>query len=308
MGTEFEDRFMLRPDSITNRKEVVVFNENTENLNVHAGNGGDIVEVYGTKSPSTRVTTGGGSDLAFINRTIAAGTLILDTGSSNDNVVVRGTDAGTGTFIYTQAGNDTVSVGSTAGENNGDLSKISGVLRLFGGASAGEDRLFVNDRGATGGHGYYVTPTGISTLGGLAARSGFRGIIYDQSMEFVRVDGTDQDNFFSVVPGTTRFHIDGNLEGTRDQMVLNGGGDGRMHQFSGESGRFTFTNGFGDVSYEEIEGAFSVSAISQSPSSSAMSFARFVDQGDDDDDALHCGGEFEALDGVFGELDCTSVV
>ena len=308
MGVEVEDRFVLRPDSVTNRKEIVVFDENTENLNVHGGAGADIVEVFGTKSPATRVTTGGGADRAFINRTIAAGTLILDTGASNDNVVVRATDEGSGTYIYTQSGDDTISVGSTTGENFGDLSKISGVLRLFGGASAGEDRLFVNDRGAVGDYGYYVTPNGISTLGGMSARDGFRGIIYDQAIEFVRVDGTDQDNFFSVVPGTTRFHIDGNLENSRDLMVLNGGGDGRMHQFGGESGRFTFTNGFGDVSYEEIEGAFSASQNSQSRASAAMSLSRFVDAGDDDDEALPCHGELEAMDGVFGDFECFPVV
>ena len=121
---------------------------------------------------------------------------------SSDRVIVYRTGAGTTTSINTNNHNDFLFIGSTAGQDNGDLGQINGPLSLIGGSNdpGGEDRLLVNDRGASGDFGYRVGPTYVVD-NTIPARSGFAGIRYDASIELVRFEASDGQNTVEVTPG-----------------------------------------------------------------------------------------------------------
>ncbi len=263
-GTGGIDRYMLRTQSLSNLVERVLFDGNTERLNANPGNGNDIVTVFGSLAPITQISTGQGDDLVQVESTSGAQSLLIETGFGNDDINVRTTSTGASVVLRGEGGNDVFRIGSTAAENDGNLGRIRGRIHVNGGVSAIEDRLLVNDRGATGAYDYFVSSTQVVDLGSASSlpRDIFAGVFHN-SVEFVRVDGTDQQNQFNVRPGdTTRFYIDGNLpvqgqlNGLRGDYLnlLGDGSDGRWLTTDNKgNGVWRFTDGTQDVRFESIE-------------------------------------------------------
>ncbi len=263
-GSSVIDRVDLWPTYVARKGENVVYDGNHESLMVDTGDNDDIVRVYGSRSPDVDVLTRSGFDLMFVHRTTAVDSMVLDAGIGNDVINVFATNAGSELRAYGQEGNDNFNVGSTLASDDGNFNLLSGDLYLAGGE--GVDRMYANDRGVEGAYDYYLADQEITNLNaaGSFARPSFAGVDY-ASVEFSRLDGTDQQNYFSVQPSSSvRMYVDGNLpevfigDPEADGDFLNVLGDplqdGRELYMTGEGqGVWTFTNGFKDVAFENIE-------------------------------------------------------
>ena len=264
-GSSLIDRVDVYPTYVSRKTENVVYDENQEKVTVDTGDNDDIVNLYGSLSQDLTVNTRSGFDLMFVHRTIGAGDIVMDAGIGNDVVNVFATTAGTDLTVYGQGGNDNFNVGSTMAGNNGNFAKLQGDLSLLGGP--GSDRVYANDRGVTAAYDYYMDGQQITNLNapGSYARPSFTGINY-ASMEFSRLDGTDQQNHFSVMPSTSvRMHVDGNLpeagdladpqrDGDSLEVLGDPVQDGRQLYMTGPNrGVWKFAIGFKDIAFENIE-------------------------------------------------------
>ena len=264
-GSSVIDRVNISPTVVSRTSENVVYDHRTESLNVDTGDNDDIVQVYGSKAPEVEVLTRSGFDLVFVHRTADVDTMILDTGIGNDVVNVYSTTSGSELLVYTQEGNDNFNVGSTKASDDGNFGRIRGELRLNGGD--GTDRVYANDRGATGAYDYYMNGQEIANLAGEGsfARPSFAGIHF-ATVEFSRLDGTDQQNYFSVERSSNvRMFVDGNLpeagelinplaDGDFLNVLGDPAADGRQLYLTGPGkGVWKFADGSKDVAFENIE-------------------------------------------------------
>ncbi|MCH2181384.1 MAG: hypothetical protein MK108_05200 [Mariniblastus sp.] len=287
-GSSLIDRVDVYPTYVSRKTENVVYNQNQEKVVVDTGDNDDIVKLYGSLSQDLTVNTRSGFDLMFVHRTIGAGNVVLDAGIGNDVVNVYATTPDSDVTVYGQGGDDNFNVGSTLASDNGNFAKLQGALNLVGGP--GSDRVYANDRGVTAAYDYYMDGQQITNLNapGSYARPSFAGINYS-SVEFSRLDGTDQQNHFSVMPSTSvRMHVDGNLpeaselaDPQRDGDFLDVLGDplqdGRQLYMTGPGqGVWKFAIGFQDVAFENIE------AMQDSDEIPMFGGGNQGDQGDDD--------------------------
>ena len=176
--------------------------EGIENLFVRTLKGDDVVNFSGSPAAFVDLKTNTGNDRVTITGTESIETLNVSTGAGRDRVFVRQTDVGTSVYLNTNNDDDFIFVGSTANQNDGDLNKIMGRLHVKGGINSpnGEDRLLINDHGATGDFDYRIHPTWIVNLPYADSPSRtFAGINYDPSIELVRLEGSDGENYFEVI-------------------------------------------------------------------------------------------------------------
>lgn len=215
------------------------------------------------------------TDGSFTNAGRNDGVLLRGSATGRDVFLVTSTLVGTTTRIDTQGGADLVSVGSTAGDDRGDLDPLQGLLTLDTGS--GNDLVHVNDRGAgydalrsggvpkplndaatqsgaitfqnTAKFNYRLDPTSLRNdiftpkpqdaalglIGGLART--FAGIDYvGGELERFELVGTDNVNVFTVLPSTTTtLFVDGKLPVSG--VALFGGGDYLNLDTTGTTGR-----------------------------------------------------------------------
>ena len=264
-GTSLVDRIKLSTNSIRNGVERVFFNGNTESLTIDTSFGNDTITVTGSNAPNTTILGQQGNDNVIVTSTSGGSTILIDTGIGNDNFTIGSTTAGSQLILRGQGGDDEFRIGSSQADNNGNLGRIRGVVTINGGIQDTEDRLTVNDHGANSTYDYFVSPTIITNLQGANStpRPNFAGLNHS-AVEFLRLDGTDKQNYFAVRPSmTTRYYIDGNLPtqatvgNSRGDFlnILGDGSDGRTLGTDGQgNGVWRFTNGLQDVRFESIEG------------------------------------------------------
>jgi FG-GAP-like repeat/PLAT/LH2 domain/FG-GAP repeat len=258
----------------------------TMTVNASAGTGPDTINVQAL-------------DAAFgANTTINA----TDNG---DHVTVEATAGATNRWtINGGMGADTFDVGSTPTDNNGDLDNIAGRLTVLGGSPAAPanafpntvdptgqvDVLYLNDRGDGGKRNYRVGDFSNDGVDNPAVEAepdssgparAFAGVSYDATMDYVRLDGTDDVNIFDVRPSlTTQYFIDGNLP--PPGQCLKGGGDylrldttgttGRkLHITSPGAGFWSFTSGHRPVDFESIERFNHVDVLATAPDAGTSS-------------------------------------
>jgi hypothetical protein len=282
-------------------------------LTIDAGPGGNrlvVSDLGGPASTNAVVTDNRITGMAPADITYAASGGTFTDGPASDGILLRGSNTGSDTFLVASTlalstttiegngGADTVNIGSTPPDNNGNLDTIAGPLRVIGGnpgapaaafpntvdPTGQTDVLYLNDRGATGKQNYRVgdyTNDGVDnplvaaeTSPSTPARA-FAGVSYDATMDYVRVDGTDDVNTFDVRPSlTTQYYIDGNLPAPGG--CLPGGGDYLRLDTTGTTGRklhitapgagfWSFTSGHRPVDFESIERFNHVDVLATAP-------------------------------------------
>lgn len=264
-GSSVIDRVDVWPTYVARKQENVVYDQNHESVVIDTGSNDDIVQIYGSRSADMTVLTRSGFDLMFVHRTTDVDKMVLDMGVGNDVVNVYTTTPDSDLVVYAQDGNDNFNVGSTLAGDDGNLSRLQGELNLIGGP--GSDRVYANDRGVAVAFDYYMDDQQITNLDAVGShiRPTFSGVNY-ASVEFSRLDGTDQQNYFSVQPSSSvRMFVDGNLpeagqladplaEGDFLNVLGDPLQDGReLHMTGPSKGVWKFANGFKDVAFENIE-------------------------------------------------------
>ena len=264
LGTSDADRIAIRTTRFLYDNEVVIFDENTERVRLSSDTGNDRIVVFGSRSPLTEVFAGEGNDNFVINGGSRADTINLNGDNGNDTFLVRKTTVDTTTNLFGNAGNDRFNIGSTVGQDDGNLGLIRGDLNIAGGVNDddGEDQLIANDNGVNAAYSYRVAPLSIQPIAGPAnlPRANFAGINYNSSIEYVRLDGTAQANLFEVVASqTTRYFLDGNSPtntvGDRLNLIFqsNDGRDLNVTNQTQGNGFITFGNGNELVQFQSIE-------------------------------------------------------
>ena len=261
MGSPQADRVDIRPRVFDREGEYITYDENNETVNYETLGSNDIANVFGTSASEFFANLGVGNDTVnvFSTSTPLASTRFefsLASGSDTGNVYRVSENATL--EIYGQDGSDNFNVGSTLNTDDGNLNLIRGTLFIGGGTqdAEGADSLQVNDRGNTVvPYNYTITDRRFSHLPGPnnIARP-FSSFGYN-GMEFVYANGTDERNIFDVTASAdTVIRVDGNLHPTAGDIlnVFVGGGDSMMFG-SPASGFLTFTGGFRNVSFQEIE-------------------------------------------------------
>ena len=264
VGTDLADRIAVRTTRLIYDDEIVIFDENTEQVNTNAGNGNDRIVVFGSRASFTGINASNGNDVFVVNSTAQADEFTLAGGEGNDTFNVTRIAAATSINLFGNQGSDRFNIGSTIGADNGNLGTIRGDLNVIGGGNAvgTEDQLIVNDTQGNGAFSYSITPTRIDAIAGPnnLPRDNFAGIGYDAGIEFVRLDGTTFANFFQITASpTTRFFIDGNAPSSNvgDQLtVVFQANDGRqLFETNPQLGNgfVSFTNGNEIIQFENIE-------------------------------------------------------
>lgn len=258
-GTQFIDRVDVLSGAVVRSGEPVVYNSQTERLTLDTGGNIDVLNVFGLSVASTNVLTRGGSDVVNIVRTATptddAVNLVVDLGNGNDTASIGSVAANTNVWIFGQSGSDFINVGSTLGQDNGNLNNIAGALRLLGGA--GQDTVYINDNNATADYSYYLTDNVLTNLQrpNSVNRTLFSAIRFDE-VERVRFDASQGDNFTSLVSSTsTEFIVDGNADD--DFLFVTGDIEDRELTAGAESGRYRFFDGSRDVTFVGYSGFIS---------------------------------------------------
>ena len=311
IGTGGADRIAVRTTRLIYDDELVIFDENTEQLNADSLEGSDRIVVFGSRSPNTAVNSGAGNDVFVVNSTAQASAINLAGDFGNDTFNVTRIAELTSINLFGNQDTDRFNIGSTVGADNGNLGTIRGDLNVFGGSNAAgsEDQLIVNDTAGNGAFSYNVTPTRIDAIPGPAnqPRDNFAGIGYDSSVEFVRLDGTTFANLFRVTASqSTRFFIDGNdpNSGVGDQLsVVFQPNDGRqLFQTNTQLGNgfVSFANGNENIQFANIE-----TPVLASGDTGALTIPDGFDFGNFADDVFEELDEDDLVDldvelGVFG--------
>ncbi len=269
-GTPTGDVIDIRAKRVFSAMERVVYDVDTERLEVHGENGPDTITLFSSLASQTQITSHFGLDYITIQSTGPTESIDIDLGSGDDTIVVKSTKSQSTTTIAGQEGDDTFHIGSTP-ENFGRLGRIRGPVSITGGENSfgGEDIIMVNDKGSLGSFGYHIGPGAIGWTSGPAADGNllFAGISFDSAIEMARLDGTPFANRFDVTPSQdTRLFIHGNLPGsgeaTKDTIYLH---EAALHganltitdQAFGE-GFWDFTDGSEIVEFSSIEAVFEV--------------------------------------------------
>jgi hypothetical protein len=240
----------------------------------------------------------------FNNGATNDGVLLRGSNNGGDTFLVQSTLSGSTTKIVGNDGADTFRIGSTPADNNGDLDGIAGFLTIVGGNPAAPaapfatnvdptgqvDLLYVNDRGDGGKRNYRIgdftndsvdNPLVQDDNDPATPARAFAGVAYDSTMEYVRLDGTDDVNIFDIRPSlTTQYFIDGNLPPPGE--CIKGGGDFLRLDTTGTTGRklhltavgegfWSFTSGHRPVGFESIERFNHVDIFATAPDSGTSS-------------------------------------
>ncbi len=277
-GNALSNLLVVRETQIEFGAQRTIYDVATERMTINGLDGIDLIDIHGSSAAVTRVNGGNGNDQITVISTNLAPQITLDGQAGDDVFTIRRTLAGSRITALGNSGDDLFNIGSTATEDNGDLNTIQGIVSITAGTNgtAGQDRLYANDRGVGAAYSYYFGPTGIRTIPGplAVARPLFVGINYDSSLELARLDGTQFANFFSVIPSQfTTYYIDGNLPNpvvqNGDQIFLQTTpGDGHILHITSPSlgsGYWDFTNGTKEVRFENIELLFSKNIGSPGP-------------------------------------------
>lgn len=253
VGTVLNDFLTLRSGVASTPFQRILYNDNTEVMNLLTGGSGDNVQVFGVTSPETNIDAGPGHDLVFVNSTFGTAPtkeLNVDLGLGNDNMVVRGTQADTTTTIRGREGNDNISLGSSYAENSGNLDLIQGHVNIFG--DEDDDRIYMNDFARTASYNYDVGPTYVRNGG--SPSNFFAGITYDGTIETLRLDATNYRNHINVNASfDTKLSFFGN--GGYNTIDLLGDPDADGREFFGTDGGqgfWRFDNGFKDVFFSDF--------------------------------------------------------
>ncbi len=222
-------------------------------------NGDDSYEYFlnGTGSGLVAVSDSGDG----VDDITLTGTTKIDNVTVTNNSVTRGNEVLTYTAleeyltVNTKGGNDIINVESTAatmiettidgangadrfgvaGPGNkddelGNLSMIEGKLIIRAGKNhpadpASRDELVLHDKNGVELFDYRIEPYSVTNLvNTVAPPRTFAGVYFDETLEYVRVNGTEAVNKFSVRPSpNTIFHVDGNEPCVGDCTL--GGGD-----------------------------------------------------------------------------------
>ena len=261
MGSPQADRVDIRPRVFDREGEYITYDQNTETINYETLGSNDIANVFGTSASEFLANLGVGNDTVNIYSTSTPldstrFEFSLATGSDTGNVFRVSESASV--EIYGQDGTDNFNVGSTLITDDGNLNLIRGSLFIGGGTqdAEGSDSLQINDRGNTlVPYNYIVTDRRFThSPGPNNIERPFDSFGYN-GLEFVFATGTDERNIFDVVASAeTVIRVDGNLHPTAGDIlnVFVGGGDSTMFG-SPASGFLTFTGGFRNVSFQEIE-------------------------------------------------------
>lgn len=200
-----------------------------------SGTGIDEVEVIGsTKIDNVTVTS---NRVTRVNEVLTYTDmeeyLTVNTKGGNDVVNVLSTAS---TMIETtidgENGADRFGVAGPGNENDelGNLDTIQGKLIIIGGNNHpsdpdSRDELVLHDKDGVELFDYRIEPHSVTNLpNSVAPPRDFAGVYFDETLEFVRVNGTEASNKFSVRPSPyTIFHVDGNEPCAGDCTF--GGGD-----------------------------------------------------------------------------------
>lgn len=286
IGESGDDTIRIGVGTLSDISQPVTIISGTNRDTVIANDSVDSLDRLGTLGLGLITGLGLGPNGIAFDNTSEIVNILLGKGADSflvTDVLFSSLDTGTGTSIFGGPGNDSVVVGDSLSSLSGDLDRIQSRLTIVGGTDDGgspssRDSVVVSDRGKAIDFDYQVTGQGISDFvkKGTVARRTFAGVLYDPTIEYVSLDGTDRDNRFNVFPSSSaELKINGNLPlakdcppGQKDYLWLSldstagGGGrpvldqkitftsivDGRQ-----EAGFWAFSSGHQLVGFNSIE-------------------------------------------------------
>lgn len=254
-ATAANDDIEFRGTRLFMGDEKVAYDESAERLELHTMDGNDDITMLYSRAGETQITTGFGMDEIYVSSTGPTSSLDVDLGSGDDTITFNSTKDTTSTTVDGKEGDDRFNIGT------GKLGRLRGPIALVGGENSfgGEDEVILDDSNTTSVINYFMAEFGIRWNNGpmIDGMPLFAGVTLDPSIDFVRINGTDQKNNFVVNPSlNTRFFIDGNGD-IRDSINLiraveTGASLNMTDQAFGE-GFWDFTDGSQPVEFEEIE-------------------------------------------------------
>ncbi len=263
-GTAAADDLVVRVANVYAGSERMAFGALPEVLNVDGAAGDDQLMITASFASTTNLFGGADHDTLDIAGTGQLQNLSANMGDGDDTVIIRKVSESANVVVNGDAGDDHFVVGSYTVANRGNLGRIRGNLSLVGGSSNAGDSLLVNDGALTTDFSYIITdqhilndadPNGFD-------RSEFAGIFFDNSLENVRLDGTQGSNHFLVSASTTTgFFLNGNSptpdnESGDEIELTHQADDGHEFEWIDEAmgeGLWTFANGNMDVAFEDME-------------------------------------------------------
>lgn len=263
-GTAAADDLIVRVANVYEKGERIAFGSLPEVLNVDAAGGDDHLMISASFADTTNIFGGADHDTFDIVGTTHIQNLSAMMGSGNDTVIIRKVADSTTLVVDGQDDDDHFVVGTYTVANLGNLGQIRGGLSIIGGSSNSGDSLLVNDGALANSFSYIITDQHIlndSEPHGVD-RPEFAGVYFDNTLENVRLDGTQGSNHFLVSASpTTRFFLNGNNptpdNDSGDEVELvEQTDDGHEFQWIDEAmgeGLWTFANGNQDVEFMDME-------------------------------------------------------
>jgi len=269
IGTEGDDNIEVRSTRVLMADDTHMFTSNLEVAAAVGGDGEDFVDMYASVAGETRLEGGADNDTLQISSTALADMVTTDGGDGDDTTITRVVRETTTVEQHGGTGDDLFVFGSTELEDNGNLGLLRGNISVSGGdntSSSTEDKIYMNDAGLNIRYSYFSKDSRISPLPGPAnlPRPEFAGVSFDETVEFVHLEGTEAANYFTVHSNEfTRFLFNGNdphrtSTGDFIQLVAESG-DGHVHWISNATdgdGYWTFGNGNKNIEYQSMEGYY----------------------------------------------------
>ncbi|MCH2179130.1 MAG: hypothetical protein MK106_10025 [Mariniblastus sp.] len=304
-GTDGNDVMNIRARRILMDSDTAAFNGNIEVATASGGEGEDQIQLFASIAGETRLDGGLDNDTLMVTSTARADLVTTLGGDGDDTTVTRNVKNTTTLRQFGNAGNDSFVFGALESENNGNLGRLRGDISVDGGTqtgSEGEDTIYLNDAGLSTRYSYFSNGSKITPLPGPAnlPRPEFAGVAFNETVEFVQLDGTTGNNYFTVQSSEfTRFLFNGNepfRTATGDFIqLLAESGDGHVLTISNVlngDGYWTFGNGNKDIIFESMEGYYNP--------------PQFIivggDDQDDDDNSNPNGPQFMRQPGETDEL------
>ena len=304
IGTTADDTIEVRSTRILLNNDTHMYNANIDIAAANGGEGEDYIEMFASVAGEARLEGGQDDDTLKVSSTAHAELITTHGGDGNDTAITRYVREATTLRQFGDAGDDLFVFGSTMADDNGNLGYLSGIISVSGGdntSSLTEDTIYMNDAGLHVPYSYYSHNSRISPLPGPAdlPRPEFAGVAFDDTVEFVHLDGTEAANYFTVHSNEfTRFLFNGNDPHQSDtgdfiQLVAESG-DGHVLTISNVAdgdGYWTFGNGNKDIEFESMEGYYN-----------PPQFIIWNGGEDDDDESNPDGPQFMRLPGTADGL------
>ena len=264
VGTEQADSLIVRAANVYSGASRIAFGQLTEVLNVDAIGGSDSLLISASFADATHLSGGDGDDYLDIVGTTHIQNFSALMGAGDDTTIIRKTYDDTTAVVDGQSGDDQFIVGSYSAANTGNLGRMRGRLDIVGGSSDTGDHLRVNDGALSANYSYLISGDHILNDSGPNGfeRAEFAGIYFDNTLENVRLDGTQGANHFLVAASqSTKFFLNGNTptpdntSGDEIELALQAD-DGHEFEWIDEAmgeGLWTFTNGNQNVEFESME-------------------------------------------------------